>query len=233
MNQDNTPTPAIKDWKETTPISDFKWTDELVKQFVAGRIIAPHDYLHIQLNDRISSFKAKHSAFDLGEIKNPGERRWWLRLTNSTHSEPYGSIGYYAEDLIGRSETGAYRWFFSKESAEHYWNLHVNPKPEPVFRTMDDKQLFPGEKAYGISDLDPDNIREETMPFSDYRAAVGRRWYSSRELAVDSVIMNKPVLSINDIITISKPHGSNAEIRWLELPFKHLKSLAQSKIKGE
>jgi hypothetical protein len=44
----------------STPVTEFKWDDDLVKRFVHEMILAPGDHLHKLLTDRLEYFKKQH-----------------------------------------------------------------------------------------------------------------------------------------------------------------------------
>ncbi len=49
------------------------------------------------------------------------EDRWFLRIKDGDCNERNGYIGYYKEDLDGRSKSDVYKWFPSKDAAAKYW----------------------------------------------------------------------------------------------------------------
>lgn len=62
---------------------------------------------------------------------------WFLRIKDGDCNERNGYIGYYKEDLNGRSKSGVYKWFPSKEAAAKYWEAIGHPPPlVPVYLTQ-------------------------------------------------------------------------------------------------
>lgn len=96
------------------------------------------------------------------------------------------------------------------------------PEQKPVlFITEDGKDIFMGDSYWCVRD----NWFVASCNTSDYNFSYNVKRFSTETAANEYVLMNKPILSINEIIY-------KIDIAWVDSPIlEKLKQLAQSKIK--
>ena len=108
-----------------------------------------------------------------------------------------------------KGDTGEFKYFSSKAAAEEYVRTH---KPGPLFTTEDGVPIFTNDTywslAFDCPVLEWNWIAIEQK--ADYthegmeqkKPPLGRKQFSTKKAAEDWILMNKPVLSVNDVIKV-------------------------------
>jgi hypothetical protein len=112
-----------------------------------------------------------------------------------------------------------YKVFSTKESAEKW--VKENTK-KPLFTTYDGVDIFEKDETYAVG-LDF-NVSEKKYFLGTYPNA---KYFAEKERAEEYILMNKPLLSINDIIDILDK--SNAEQFRGSIPIKALVNFCKNK----
>jgi hypothetical protein len=94
---------------------------------------------------------------------------------------------------------------------------------EPILTTEDNEELFGGENIYGVTD----DFKLCYTSIATKENVQRCRVFAKRENAEEYILMNKPLLSLNDILSV---WGDSAEL-FKESPlFKNFKDLAKTKL---
>ena len=136
------------------------------------------------------------------------------------------TLDLYNTDLATKENIKGVRCFVSKELAEKYIE-----KNKPLFTTLDNVELKHGDKFYVV----------DAKFFKIFEAEAGvtfktEKWiknsYSDKKLAEEYILLNKPVLSLEDLLSVWST--DNLYYVYKESPmFQNFKKLAESKIKGD
>jgi hypothetical protein len=106
-----------------------------------------------------------------------------------------------------------YKVFSTKESAEKW--IKENTK-KPLFISEDGIEIFEGDETYAVRLWDF-GVSEKKIY---YGASLNLKYFAEKERAEEYILMNKPLLSVNDIIDILDK--SNAEQFRGSIPIKAL-----------
>lgn len=122
-------------------------------------------------------------------------------------------------------------YFDGDFGTEYHWTVNIKTAKkasptsrEPLFVTFDGVSIYDGDSYYRI--LDTFEVQGNYNVTKKPSDATIKHSFGKLEAAKDYVLMNKPVLSVNDILSISQK--STLEFR--EFNKHKLKELAQQKI---
>ena len=96
---------------------------------------------------------------------------------------------------------------------------------EVLFITEDNVELFGGESVYGVTD----NFQLCYTSIATKENVQGVRAFAKKENAEEYILMNKPLLSLNDLLSV---WGSEKDFdAYKESPmFQNFKNLAKTKL---
>lgn len=98
---------------------------------------------------------------------------------------------------------------FCLEKHSHLqWEDFKMMKQMPLFKTNDGVEVFPNDSFYAVSDDWKIFFSNATSAKIDYAG----RTFSKKELAVEHIIMNKPCLSLQEVIMNSRVQYDISEI---------------------
>lgn len=204
---------------------EFKWTDELILKFVQYTL---HDSPTFQGRYKdLEDFKASHSTDKIKWEAGTVVKDTW----------------YNAE--YTKQEDGS--WIRSKTSPRFVITdneIGVGLRYVPISKLLQRTKLFTTED--GVDIFEGDNFWYVTPPlrvFNDLcdsmsggkyvaHSRVGDKFFSTKEKAEEYVLMNKPLLSVNDIVKNFRTRlsGSYDNTRLVQIAFTDLKELAKSKL---
>ena len=152
-----------------------------------------------------------------GEIKFEKDNVAWY----INDSYRYMLTLHEAHYKILDEEGGVYKIFSSEEKAKEYEERYKTP----ILTTEDNVELFGGESIYSVTD----DFQLCYTSIATKENVQGVRVFAKKEAAEEYTLMNKPLLSLNDLLSV---WGSDVDIeRYKESPlFKNFKDLASGKI---
>ena len=86
-----------------------------------------------------------------------------------------------------------------------------------MFTTEDGVDIFEGDKYFICTASLSNCINNEGIVSKFFKPNPNYKYFSTKEKAEEYILMNKPVLSLNDILKILPKYISLAEARYLEL----------------
>lgn len=133
----------------------------------------------------------KDEVVDLAVV---GEDWEWAWMSSHHYEEP--------------SEREGFKFFKTKEAAEAY--IEAN-KPKPLFRTEDGVDIYLDDPYVWVNE-DWELIKTVAQQHhTSAKAHTGCKYaadFSTKKAAEDYILLNKPCLSIKDILNISDTHGN-------------------------
>ena len=105
-------------------------------------------------------------------------------------------------------EDKAHHWngdWFNPKNYPEFWELVVEKAKQPLFTTEDGVDIFEGDKVYYIETND---TTENSFKVNEYTIQYSGRFlsdntlhsFSTKEKAEEYILLNKPVLSLNDVM---------------------------------
>ena len=152
-----------------------------------------------------------------GEIKFENDNvAWYIR-----DSYRYMLTLHEAHHKLLDEEGSVYKIFSAEEKAKEYEEKYR----QPILTTEDNEELFGGESIYSVTD----DFKLCYTSIATKENVQGVRVFAKKEAAEEYILMNKPLLSLNDLLSV---WGSDVDIeRYKESPlFKNFKDLASGKI---
>lgn len=89
-------------------------------------------------------------------------------------------------------------------------------QPKPLFTTEDNVEIYEGDGFWGVDEKFNLN---KNMTFHNFK------YFSKKEAAIEYLLINKPCLSVNDVLSIS-----DATFDFLKIHAKRLRELVKLKI---
>lgn len=176
---------SAKLWSESDLLKDEDVKIHSVKRLFDGEIFTIGD----KLNDKSFTENARHPLSKTDIWDNIITK---IAIVKNSDSEV---AGYSYTNMNGQLMF----------SASNKWkNLNVSLKDaikakKPLFITEDGKEIFEYQEYWFITTLDW-KLKSHTMGISDrHYPPLGNKQFSTKEAAWEYILMNKPVLSLNDV----------------------------------
>jgi len=120
--------------------------------------------------------------------------------------------------------------YFELKNPEQYpefWEKVVEKDYEILFTTEDGVDKYLGDSFAYINLNFPDKVREDYIRNLSYQEHV--KYFSTKEVAEEYILMNKPSLSLNDVASVYK--GLNKKTNHPSSQANQLKQLVRDKIR--
>lgn len=125
-----------------------------------------------------------------GEIKFEKDNVAWY----INDSYRYMLTLHEAHYKILDEEGDVYKIFSSEEKAKEYEEKHKTP----ILTTEDNVELFGGESIYSVTD----DFQLCYTSIATKENVQGVRVFAKKEVAEEHILMNKPILSLNDLLSV-------------------------------
>jgi hypothetical protein len=185
---------------------DFKWTDELVRQYLVDNGFASmrmsfEEFKQQKLNSSnkdweiveahcLTSYPAQYKISSVrrlsdGEVFSVGDK--------VSYGKPCTIIRFFitSNNLM---------WCdLEYENGNEYHNVNIcalDKAKQPLFTTEDGKEIFEGDEYWFTHD---DYRVSATKAGSEVRKNAIQKTFSTEEAAKEYVVMNKPCLSVDDV----------------------------------
>jgi len=132
-------------------------------------------------------------------------------------------------------------YYKNGDLTESYWmaqNVENNPEwfeeEKKPFVTEDGVELHEGCEMYGVAiqGTNNDTIWKRRFPFDRDRLHTNRKWFASKDKADEYVLMNKPIVSLTDILSVWDNDNFKSPRYYMDAPiFVRIKELAKQKLK--
>jgi hypothetical protein len=233
-------------------MSDFVWNDELVKKFVAEKIILGNC---TSAKEAIEAFKEEHTkpkveweivAYDYcGQAVSATNSlinfyKYPIHSVRRLSDGEAFSIGDEVEyELLNKKNYKAVIESFDAINDNMYvcgnpFSFCINiadlkkvTKPTPLFKTEDGVEIFDGEAfVYYVSNFRIRARKAKNM------ANMSNKRFSNENAAEEYILMNKPLLSVNDVYGIVKRGEMSGKdyVVWSAFVDTDLKDLAKEKL---
>ena len=116
-------------------------------------------------------------------------------------------------------EDDVYKIFSTEEKAKEYEERYKTP----ILTTEDNVELFGGESIYSVTD----DFQLCYTSIATKENVQGVRVFAKKEVAEEHILMNKPILSLNDLLSV---WGSDVEMYKESILFQNFKNLAKTKL---
>lgn len=213
--------PSILVVKESFPNGKYGYTGETIEKY-----LAPDSSWSIHSVKRLSDGE----VFTVGDECTYNEKEYWLISGFDIYND---KIGVLAEVTLndGRKDD-RWRKCFLKSAKKKLPSQ--SSKPEPLFRTEDGKDIFEGDAYWWVCTLKNkdenviccDSEWQQGEGKASDRSCTDKNYalFSTQEAANEYVLMNKPCLSVNEVVEITRRYwGLKVAVE------SDLQTLAQSK----
>jgi hypothetical protein len=224
---------------------NFTWTDELVQEFALQcKVNGTKDWIAPQM-EKFKASKQKPKEWEIlkGKHKVYGVHDWVQEPTEVQRSCPSENCEIHSvrrlrdneiftvDEVTGQGritgfQTEGNELFAECENGLRYVYLSNLTKTakQPLFTTQDGKIICEGDKYWSVN--------RNTFYMAGWQANRGdcrttdspEYFFSTKEAAEEYILMNKPLLSVNDVLATDLFNPS-------KLAFEELKQLAKSKLK--
>lgn len=164
-----------------------------------------------------SEFWEKAFKTEDGEIKFCGDSVAWYILDSYRYMLTLCETHYKLLD----GEGSTYKIFSTVEKAKKYEEKHK----EPILTTEDNEDIFGGESIYSVTD----DFQLCYTSIATKENVQGIRVFAKRENAEEYILMNKPILSLNDLLSVWG-FSDEFDVYKSSPLFQNFKNLAKTKL---